>query len=220
MLSRVNSTANPSEEINQWRLTFPPFLFPIPSSGDEWTNELHHHHHHKRVQQTSSSAEGQWKHDKFENLDKIQVQVPSKKAAASPAGNRGGHAKLIVSNLRDTISSDSLRTLFGQAGKVVSVMLKVDQSGRSLGSAEVIMASVDAAKDAVSAFNNVKVDDQPIRVTLLKSWPQQQQQSAATTEAPARSTGATVAARTVIRTRSGSSANGRGEYVIGEVIAL
>jgi RNA recognition motif-containing protein len=89
--------------------------------------------------------------------------------------------KLVVSNLRETVSSDALRTLFSGVGKVLNVQLSLDPQGRSLGTAEVLMANEQEAQTAVAAFNNVNVDKQPLRVVMV---PQAAKPAAAAAPAP------------------------------------
>jgi RNA recognition motif-containing protein len=73
--------------------------------------------------------------------------------------------KLYVGNLAYSVSEDDLRTLFAQAGAVVSVaVIKDRDSGMSKGFAFVEMSSQAEAQKAISMFNNFTVADRPMKV--------------------------------------------------------
>jgi len=73
--------------------------------------------------------------------------------------------KLYVGNLAYSVGEDDLRTLFAQAGTVVSVaVIKDRDSGMSKGFAFVEMSSQAEAQKAISMFNNFTVADRPMKV--------------------------------------------------------
>ena len=74
-------------------------------------------------------------------------------------------AKLYVGNLAYSVSEDDLRTLFAQAGTVVSVaVIKDRDSGMSKGFAFVEMNTQAEAQKAISMFNNFNLSDRPLKV--------------------------------------------------------
>ncbi len=77
--------------------------------------------------------------------------------------------KLYVGNLSYNQTEESLRTLFAQAGNVVSVALIKDrETGRSKGFAFVEMASQAEAEQAIKLFNGKSVDDRQLTVNVAR----------------------------------------------------
>ena len=73
--------------------------------------------------------------------------------------------RLYVGNLSYNTTDNTLRTLFGEYGEVVSVnVIKDRDSGRSKGFGFVEMATEEAAQAAISALNGKSVDSRPISV--------------------------------------------------------
>jgi RNA recognition motif-containing protein len=78
-------------------------------------------------------------------------------------------AKLYVGNLSYTTSDDDLRTLFAQAGTVVSVaVIKDRDTGTSKGFGFVEMTSQVDAQKAISLFNEYKMGERALTVNLAK----------------------------------------------------
>jgi RNA recognition motif-containing protein len=77
--------------------------------------------------------------------------------------------KLYVGNLSYDTTEDSLRTMFTQAGAVVTVdMIKDRDTGRMKGFAFVTMETEQEAQNAISSFNEKMLDDRAIRVSVAK----------------------------------------------------
>ena len=77
--------------------------------------------------------------------------------------------KLYVGNLPFSTTEEELRTLFAQAGTVVSVALIKDRdTGRSRGFAFVELSTQAEAEKAVSLFNNTPLDNRTIKVNLAR----------------------------------------------------
>ena len=77
--------------------------------------------------------------------------------------------KLYVGNLPFSTTEEELRTMFAQAGKVVSVSLIKDRdTGRSRGFAFVEFATQAEAEKAVSLFNNTPLDNRTLKVNLAR----------------------------------------------------
>jgi RNA recognition motif-containing protein len=77
--------------------------------------------------------------------------------------------KLYVGNLPFSTTEEDLRTLFTQAGAVVSVTLIKDrETGRSRGFAFVEFGSQAEAEKAVSLFNNTQLDNRTLKVNLAR----------------------------------------------------
>jgi RNA recognition motif-containing protein len=77
--------------------------------------------------------------------------------------------KLYVGNLSYETREDSLRTLFAQAGTVVSVEVIMDRAtGRSKGFAFVQMSNQAEAENAIRMFNGYSLDSRDLRVNVAR----------------------------------------------------
>ncbi len=77
--------------------------------------------------------------------------------------------KLYVGNLSYDTTEDDLRTLFAQAGTVVSVALIKDRdTGRSKGFAFVEMSTQAEAEKAISTLNQHLLDNRNLTVNLAR----------------------------------------------------
>ncbi|MDI6694827.1 MAG: RNA-binding protein [Anaerolineales bacterium] len=77
--------------------------------------------------------------------------------------------KLYVGNLSYSTTEDDLRSLFGQAGTVVSVSLIKDRdTGRSKGFAFVEMGSQSEAEQAIKQLNGTRVGEREIKVNIAR----------------------------------------------------
>jgi cold-inducible RNA-binding protein len=77
--------------------------------------------------------------------------------------------KLYVGNLPFSTTEEELRTMFAQAGNVVSVSLIKDRdTGRSRGFAFVEFTTQAEAEKAVSLFNNTPLDNRTLKVNLAR----------------------------------------------------
>jgi small subunit ribosomal protein S18 len=73
--------------------------------------------------------------------------------------------KLFVSNIDFDVTTDQLRTMFEEAGAVVSVVIATDrESKKSKGFAFVEMENDAEADKAIEAFNNKSVNGRPMKV--------------------------------------------------------
>jgi len=77
--------------------------------------------------------------------------------------------KLYVGNLPFSTTEEDLRTMFAQAGTVVSVSLIKDRdTGRSRGFAFVEFSTQAEAEKAVSLFNNTPLENRNLKVNLAR----------------------------------------------------
>ena len=77
--------------------------------------------------------------------------------------------KLYVGNLSYSTSEDELRTLFAQAGNVVSVaVIKDRDTGSSKGFAFVEMTTQAEAQTAISLFHNYQLGERPLTVNMAR----------------------------------------------------
>lgn len=78
-------------------------------------------------------------------------------------------SKLYVGNLAYSTTEDELRTLFGQAGTVTSVMIVKDRdTGQSRGFAFVAMGNQSEALRAISMFNSYRMSDRTLMVNIAR----------------------------------------------------
>jgi len=78
-------------------------------------------------------------------------------------------AKLYVGNLSYSTSDEELRTLFTQAGPVVSVaVIKYRDTGTSKGFGFIEMTSQVDAQKAISMFNAYNLGERPLTVNMAK----------------------------------------------------
>ena len=78
-------------------------------------------------------------------------------------------SKLYVGNLSYTTNDEDLRTLFAQAGTVVSVaVIKDRDTGTSKGFGFVEMTSQVDAQKAISMFNEYKMGERALTVNMAK----------------------------------------------------
>jgi RNA recognition motif-containing protein len=78
-------------------------------------------------------------------------------------------ARLSVGNLSGKTSEVDLRSLFAQAGAVVSVaMIKDRETGFSTGRAWVKMVTHDDTRKAISMFNGYWLDERAMTVDLAR----------------------------------------------------
>ncbi|KAL9613850.1 MAG: hypothetical protein Q9167_001648 [Letrouitia subvulpina] len=87
-----------------------------------------------------------------------------------PATSTKG-AKLRVDNLHYDLTEDELEGLFARIGPVISLSLRFDRAGRSLGTAFVTYKFLDDARLAIREFDGANANGQPIRLTLLPTGP-------------------------------------------------
>ncbi len=77
--------------------------------------------------------------------------------------------KLYVGNLPFNTTEEDLRSMFAQAGTVVSVSLIRDrETKRSRGFAFVELSNQAEAEKAVSLFNNTLLDNRTLKVNLAR----------------------------------------------------
>jgi RNA recognition motif-containing protein len=78
-------------------------------------------------------------------------------------------SKLYVGNLSYAATEDELRTLFAQAGTVVSVaVIKDRDTGTSKGFGFIEMTSQVDAQKAISMFNDYKMGERSLKVNLAR----------------------------------------------------
>ena len=78
--------------------------------------------------------------------------------------------KLFVGNMTYNTNEEQLRTMFAEAGTVVSVdVIKDRNTGMSKGFAFITMSSQPEAAKAISLFNGKDIDGRPLKVDTAKA---------------------------------------------------
>ena len=78
--------------------------------------------------------------------------------------------KLFVGNMTYDTTEETLRTMFAEAGTVVSVdVIKDRNTGMSKGFAFITMSSQADAAKAISLFNGKDIDGRPLKVDTAKA---------------------------------------------------
>ncbi|KAK1825914.1 hypothetical protein QBC39DRAFT_376987 [Podospora conica] len=84
---------------------------------------------------------------------------------------RTRNSQLHVTNLPRSTSEDDLSTLFSKAGKVASIRIMRDISGRSRGTGFVVVETKEAVDEALKTLDKVILDNHAIKVELgCSSW--------------------------------------------------
>lgn len=78
--------------------------------------------------------------------------------------NKG--AKISVSNLDHGVTQTDIAELFETVGQLKSARLILMPDGRSTGSAEVVFEHMADALDAIKRYNNVPLDNRPLKISL------------------------------------------------------
>ena len=79
--------------------------------------------------------------------------------------------RLYVGNLNKATTQEELKTLFAQAGEVISAEVIKDPQGMSKGFAFVAMGSQEGADKAISMFNAYSLANNALKVNVAKPRP-------------------------------------------------
>jgi RNA recognition motif. (a.k.a. RRM, RBD, or RNP domain) len=74
--------------------------------------------------------------------------------------------KIIVHNLDPGVNDSDIHELFSNIGLLDEAFIVYDDSGRHTGTAEVTFTRMDDALSAIKRYNNVPLDNRPLRISL------------------------------------------------------
>lgn len=121
---------------------------------------------------SSGSVDGHWEHDKFEEeVDEEELEDFNQSNQGNRRAPRGLETgtKLQIDNLAYSVLADDLQDLFEEFGDLKRATVHFDKSGRSLGKATVVFARRVDAIAAMKQYNNVALDEQPMKITLVSN---------------------------------------------------
>jgi len=110
--------------------------------------------------ESNAPAIGRWKHDLYENTGS-QYRGAQKNAGVNST------TKLLISNLDFGVTQNDIEELFEDVGPLRKVLVHYDQSGRSLGTAEVVFERRVDAVTALHKYNTLNLDGRPMDIQLV-----------------------------------------------------
>eukprot|EP01105_Mastigella_eilhardi_P025076 TRINITY_DN670_c0_g1_i2.p1 TRINITY_DN670_c0_g1~~TRINITY_DN670_c0_g1_i2.p1 ORF type:complete len:265 (+),score=38.80 TRINITY_DN670_c0_g1_i2:69-797(+) len=117
--------------------------------------------------------EDAWEHDLYDEVQ--EFDDPSDRSVfsrlgervVSARGNVRGGIALSVSGLAYSVTEKDVKDLFSRVGSLVNARLIYDnKSGRPTGNAEVVFQNEADAETAIDQYNNITLDNRPMRVQL------------------------------------------------------
>jgi len=114
------------------------------------------------------SVDAQWTHDLYQEEEEEEEFIEEDFNNNGRRGLETG-TKLQITNLAYSVLSDDLKDLFEAIGDIKRATVNFDKSGRSLGTATVVFSRRGDAIAAMKKYNNVPLDDSPMKITLVGS---------------------------------------------------
>ncbi|CAF2317111.1 unnamed protein product [Rotaria sp. Silwood2] len=111
---------------------------------------------------SNPSATGRWKHDLYDDNTNRNREIQRNPGVNSTT-------KLLISNLEFGVTTNDITELFEDVGAVRAARVHFDESGRSLGTAEVIYERRADAVTAQQKYNTLNLDGRPMDIRLVGS---------------------------------------------------
>jgi len=109
---------------------------------------------------SNATAAGRWKHDLYED-NTNRNRVGQKNAGVNST------TKLLISNLDFGVTTNDIQELFGDVGAIRVARVHYDETGRSLGTAEVVFERRVDAVGAQQKYNTLNLDGRPMDIRLV-----------------------------------------------------
>jgi hypothetical protein len=87
----------------------------------------------------------------------------------SNVGDDDAEPRIIVQNLDSGVNNSDIHELFSNIGPLYEAFVVYDDAGRHTGSAEVTFTTMDDALTAIKQYNNVPLDNRPLRISLSEN---------------------------------------------------
>jgi len=117
-----------------------------------------------RVSRGLSTPTGRWKHDLYEDgTNRFRGGQRVTSAGVSTT------TKLLISNLDYGVTTSDIQELFEDVGAVRIARVHYDESGRSLGTAEVVFERRVDAISAQQKYNTLNLDGRPMDIRIVGS---------------------------------------------------
>ncbi|KAI8099190.1 uncharacterized protein BX664DRAFT_320613 [Halteromyces radiatus] len=117
------------------------------------------------------STDQPWSHDLFtggeRNVSTSSIESRLGKGRQQQQRRFDGHSVLLVENIHYNVTEQDLEEVFKLVGTVERCKIEFDRSGRSTGVAKVTFNDRNVALKAMDKFNNVDLDGQPMKISLL-----------------------------------------------------
>jgi THO complex subunit 4 len=108
----------------------------------------------------NTPAAGRWKHDLYENNG-------NQNRGAQRNVGVNSTTKLLISNLDFGVTTNDIQELFEDVGALRTARVHYDESGRSLGTAEVVFERRVDAVSAQQKYNTLNLDGRPMDIRLV-----------------------------------------------------
>ncbi|CAF1683893.1 unnamed protein product, partial [Adineta ricciae] len=118
----------------------------------------------------SNAPAGRWKHDLFEDNS-------NRGRGGQRSTGVNSTTKLLISNLDYGVTTNDVQELFEDIGAVRIARVHYDESGRSLGTAEVVFERRVDATTALQKYNGLNLDGRPMDIKLVGGVDDGSQQS-------------------------------------------
>jgi len=111
---------------------------------------------------TSNAPAGRWKHDLYDdNSNRVRG------GQRTGGGGVNSTTKLLISNLDYGVTTSDVQELFEDVGAIRVARVHYDESGRSLGTAEIIFERRVDAVGAQQKYNGLNLDGRPMDIRLV-----------------------------------------------------
>ncbi|XP_025422835.1 THO complex subunit 4-like [Sipha flava] len=110
---------------------------------------------------SKADVNSSWTHDMYEGPKRQQI-----KGGLSTTNIH----KIVISNLDFGVTSKDIQVLFNEFGPLKTAAVHYDRSGRSLGTADVVFGSKNAALKVVHRYNNIRLDGRPMKIELVTDF--------------------------------------------------